>query len=70
MEIICLAENSVHYENDNIYLLLNDILDENTFNDLELNSLFLTMIYSTNLTQASFSDVMKIFQMITTLKQP
>ena len=65
-----LDENSDYYESDYIYLLPNDMLEKNTFNDLELNSLFLTMFYNTNITQASFSDVMKTFQMITTLKLP
>jgi hypothetical protein len=65
-----LDDNTDNFQNDNIYLLPNDILEKNTFNDLELNYLFLTMFYNTNITQASFSDVMKTFQMITTLKIP
>ena len=60
-----LDENNDLYENTTIYLDSNYILSKKNFTDLELISIFLTMFYSTNITQASFADVMKTFQMIT-----
>ncbi len=65
-----LDENKDSYDHDRIYLDSNDILAKNNFNDLELNSIFLTMFYSTNITQASFADVMKTFQIMTPYNLP
>ncbi len=55
---------------DKIQMDSNDIFEKNTLNDLELNSIFLTMFYNANLTQTSFCDLMKTFKMITNLEIP
>ena len=48
-------------------IFLKKILDLE--NDLELNSIILTLFYNANLTQTTFFDIMKTFKMITNWRQ-